>query len=137
MHAVVARSTFPSQNAQGAPFSEHFWKLRCRKSAGRCGAKHMSKSKCEKHFMFGPLLDVQMLFRVAGRFSESTFRPSGTTNHWKNAVNRDFPTFSRTCILFLFLSLFLFFDLLSSALLFSDSSHLCFSISPYCRKFGF
>ena len=41
-----------------------------------------------------------------------------------------------------FLSLFLFSDLLSSSLLFSsllfsDSSHLCFSISPYCRKFGF
>ena len=35
------------------------------------------------------------------RFSESTFRPSGATNHWKNPVNRDFPTFSRTCIFFL------------------------------------
>ena len=36
-----------------------------------------------------------------------------------------------------FFSLFLFSDLLSSALLFSDSSHLCFSICPYCRKFDF
>ena len=35
------------------------------------------------------------------RFSEVTFRPSGATNHWKNTVNRDFPTFSRTCIFFL------------------------------------
>ena len=35
------------------------------------------------------------------RFSEPTFRPSGATNHWKNAVFRDFPTFSRTWILFL------------------------------------
>ena len=26
-----------------------FWKLRCRKSARRCGAKHISKSKCTKH----------------------------------------------------------------------------------------
>ena len=26
--------------------------------------------------------------------SEPTFRPSGATNHWKNTVNRDFPTFS-------------------------------------------
>ena len=26
--------------------SDHFWKLRCRKSARRCGAKHISKSKC-------------------------------------------------------------------------------------------
>ena len=59
------------------------------------------------------------------RFSEPTFRPSGATNHWKNTVFCDFPTFSRTRIFFLLrLSLF---DLLSSSLLFSDSSHLCFS----------
>ena len=36
-----------------------------------------------------------------------------------------------------FFSLFLFSDLLSSALLLFDSSHLCFSICPYCRKFDF
>ena len=35
------------------------------------------------------------------RFSEPTFRPSGATNHWKNIVFRDFPTFSRTWIFFL------------------------------------
>ena len=80
------RSTFPSQNVQNTPYSEHFWKLRmlgallevamskkctplwreahlqvkmhntpcsdhfwkltCRKSARRCGAKHISKSNC-------------------------------------------------------------------------------------------
>ena len=28
-------------------------------------------------------------------------QPSGATNHWKNTVNRDFSTFSRTCIFFL------------------------------------
>ena len=43
------------------------------------------------------------------RFSEPTFRPSGATNHWKNIVNRDFPTFSRICIFFLLtLSLLIF-----------------------------
>ena len=43
------------------------------------------------------------------RFSEPTFRPSGATNHWKNTVNRDFPTFSRICIfLLLTLSLLLY-----------------------------
>ena len=31
---------FPSQNVQNAPGPEHFWKLRCRKSARRCDAKH-------------------------------------------------------------------------------------------------
>ena len=35
------------------------------------------------------------------RFSEPTFRPTGATNHWKNTVNRDFPTFSHICIFFL------------------------------------
>ena len=64
VHAVVARSTFPSENVKSTtcsdhfwklrcrkpkrtstPFSDHFWKLRCRKSARRCGAKHISKSK--------------------------------------------------------------------------------------------
>jgi len=41
-HAVVARSTFRSQNVQSTPCPDHFWKLRCRKSAHCCGAKHIS-----------------------------------------------------------------------------------------------
>ena len=45
------------------------------------------------------------------RFSEPTFRPSETPNHWKNTVFRDFPTFSRICIFFL-----LFFSPLWSSL---------------------
>ena len=60
IHAVVARSTFPSQNVQNTSASDHFWKLRCRKSARRCGAEHMSKSKCTKHTIVGPLLEVEM-----------------------------------------------------------------------------
>ena len=60
VHAVVARSTFPSQNVQSTPTSDHFLKLRCRKSARRCGAKHISKSKVLKTDGLGPLFDVQM-----------------------------------------------------------------------------
>ena len=60
LHAVVARRTFPSQNVQSTPCSDHFWKLRCRKSALRCGAKHISKSKCTKHTRLGTLLEVDM-----------------------------------------------------------------------------
>ena len=45
LHTVVARSTFPSQNAENTPAPDHFWKLRCRKSARRCGAKHICKWK--------------------------------------------------------------------------------------------
>ena len=46
------------------------------------------------------------------RFSEPTFRPSGATNHWKNTVFRDFPTFSRISIFFLLTLSLLLFSLL-------------------------
>ena len=57
LHAVVARSTFPSQNVQNTPGPDHFWKLRCRKSVRRCGAKYISKSKWTKHYMFDEEMD--------------------------------------------------------------------------------
>ena len=60
VHAVVARSTFRSQNVQNTPASDHFWKLRCWKSGRRCGAKHISKSKVLKTDGLGPLLEAQM-----------------------------------------------------------------------------
>ena len=69
------------------------------------------------------------------RFSEPTFRPSGATNHWKNTVFRDFPTFSRICVFFLLtLSLLLFFLLI---FLFSLPPPALLFICPYCRKFDF
>ena len=61
LHAVVVRSTSRSQHVQHTSCSDHFWKLRCRKSARCCGAKHISKSKCTKHTRFGALLQVEML----------------------------------------------------------------------------
>ena len=67
------------------------------------------------------------------RFSEPTFRPRSHKSLEKYSV-------LRLCFrapAFFFLSLFLFPNLLSSALLFSDSFHLCLSIRPYCRKFDF
>ena len=60
LHAVVARSTFRSQNVQNTPAPDHFWKLRCRKIARRWGAKHISKPECIKHTRCGPLLEVEM-----------------------------------------------------------------------------
>ena len=80
MHAVVARSTFRSQNAQNTPLSDHFWKLRCRKSARRCGAKHISKSKCTKHTSSGPLLAVEMLKKVHAVVALSTFGSQNVKN---------------------------------------------------------
>ena len=74
VHAVVARSTFPSQNVQSTPLSDHFWKLRCRKSARRCGAKHISKSKCTKHTILGPLLEVEMSKKCTPLWREAHFQ---------------------------------------------------------------
>ena len=74
VHAVVARSTFPSENVQNTPFSDHFWKLRRRKSARRCGAKHISKSKCTKHLSIGPLLEVEMLKKCTSLWREAHFQ---------------------------------------------------------------
>ena len=73
VHAVVARSTFPSQNVQNTPGPDHFWKLRCRKSARRCGTKHISKSKRTKHTMLGPLLEVQMSKKCMPLWREAHF----------------------------------------------------------------
>ena len=70
----LARSTFPSQNVQNTPWSDHFWKLRCRKSARRCGAKHISKSKCAKHTMVGPLLEVAMSKKCTPLWCEAHFQ---------------------------------------------------------------
>ena len=80
VHAVVARSTFPSQNVQNTPGSDHFWKFRCRESARRCGAKHISKSKCNKTLhvraTFGGS-DVEKVHAVVAR---RTFRSKHVQN---------------------------------------------------------
>ena len=60
VHAVMARGTFRCQTVQNTPFSDNFWKLRCRKSAHRCEGKHMSKSKCTRHTSSGLLLEVEV-----------------------------------------------------------------------------
>ena len=74
VHAVVARSTFWSEHVQNKPGPDHFWELRCWKSARLCGAKHISKSKCTKHTRSGPLLKVQMSKKWMLLWREAHFR---------------------------------------------------------------
>ena len=83
VHAVVARSTFPSQNVQNTSAPDHFWKLRCRKSARRCGAKHISKSKCIKHLSSGPLLEVAMSKKCTPLWREAHFQVKSVKN-WRS-----------------------------------------------------
>ena len=114
LHAFVARSVFRSHDGLGpllevemsetctplwreAHFevkmcitarSEHLQKLWCRKSARRCGAKHISKSKCKKHTMFGPLFgswDVEKVHAVVARStfpSQKCKKMTGTEHFW-------------------------------------------------------
>ena len=65
------------------------------------------------------------------RFSEPPFRTSEATNNWENIVLHPFAHLHLLAF-DSFSSLISFFF---SCLLFSDSSRLCFSICPYCRKF--
>ena len=98
------------------------------KVAGTCGVFNILTSKCASRHNGGQFFISHLASWLrTRRFSEPTFRPSGATNHWKNKVFRDFPTFSRICIFFL-----LTLSLLSSSLFYSSllsgSSHLCFSL---------
>ena len=90
MHAIVARSTFPIQNVQSTPLSDHFLKLRCRKSARCCGAKHISKSKCTKHTMYGPLLEVQMSKECTPLWREAHFEVKMLKTHKNTRVSDHF-----------------------------------------------
>ena len=63
--AVVARSTFPSQNVQN---------LGGRTAFGSCGTKHISKSKCTKHTMLRPLLEVKMSKKCTPLWREAHFQ---------------------------------------------------------------
>ena len=72
--AVVARSAFPSQECKSLMCcSDHFCKFRCRKSVRRCGAKHISKSRCTRHTVQSTFAswDVENVDAVVTR---STFR---------------------------------------------------------------
>ena len=47
--------------------------LRCRKSARRCGAKHIWKWTCTKHTILGPLLAVEMSKKCTPLWREAHF----------------------------------------------------------------
>ena len=88
----MVRSTFPSQNVQNTSASDHFWQLRCGKSARRCGAKHISKSKCSKHTIVGPLLEVEMSKKCTPLWHEAHLEVKmlKTLGVWTTFGNSDF-----------------------------------------------
>ena len=71
VYAVVARSTFPGQNAQSTAASDHFWKFGRRRVSG---ARHISKSKCTNNTILGPPLKDQMLKKCRPLWREVRFQ---------------------------------------------------------------
>ena len=55
------------------PCPDYFWKLRCGKSAHRCGAKHFLKWISTKHLSSGPLLEVEMWKKCTPLWREALF----------------------------------------------------------------
>ena len=84
-HAVVVRSTFRSQTCQKLAVSDHFWKLRCQKSARRCGTKHISKSKVLKTGGLGPLLEVEMSKKCTPLWREAHVEVKSVKN-WQSGT---------------------------------------------------
>ncbi len=86
LHAVAARSTFQSQKVQNTSASDRFWKLRCRKSARRCGAKHILKSKCTKRTILGALLEVEILKKCTPFWREAHFEVKMYKTHQRRTT---------------------------------------------------
>ena len=109
LHAVVARSTFPSQNAQSTPGPDHFWQLRCpplwreahfevkmrkktpgvRTTFGGSDVEQVhavvarstfQSQNVKKHQGFGPLLEVQMSKKMHAVVARSRFRSQNVQN---------------------------------------------------------
>ena len=87
-HAVVARSRFASQNVQNTSCSDHFWKLRCRKSGRRCGVAHVQVKMHKAHQVrstFGSW-DVETGHAVVARsrFASQNVQNTSCSDHfWK------------------------------------------------------
>ena len=91
----------------------HFFDLSTSKSALNPSVFTLLTWKCaSRHNGLQLFISHLTTWLRTRRFSEPTFRPSGATNHWKNTVVRDFPTFSRTSMRLSFRSFFWDWDFL-------------------------
>ena len=85
LHAVVARSTFWSQNVQNTSKHTILGPLleveTSKKSAHRCGAKKKFKSKIAMHNILGPLLEVETSKKVHAVVARSTSKAKCEKHH--------------------------------------------------------
>ena len=146
---------FPDRNFKNGSDNEVFWAFWLANVLCATAVCHFSGSQLQKWLrQWGALsiLTYKCASRHSGvpfftcllnsylrtrRFSEATFRTSGSTNHWKNTAIPGVANISRTCTCFLLTlhacwSPFRWLDI--STLL--DTSTLLFN-SAYCRKLDF
>ena len=129
-----------------------FWLATVLRATAACNFSTSELQKVLRHRQFFTIFTCTCAFRHSRvpfftcplhsylrtrRFSEATFRTSGTTNHWKNTAIRDVPNIFHTCTFFQvtlhacaspwsWLDICCVFD--TSTLLFN---------SAYCRKLDF
>ena len=131
--AIVVFCAFWLTNVLRATAACHFSGSQLQKWLRPWGVLSILTYKCASRHsgvpFFTCLLNSYLRTR---RFSEATFRTSGSTNHWKNTAIRDVPNIFRTCTFFL-VTLHTRVDLLATDL----TSLLCFFNSAYCRKLDF
>ena len=100
--AIVVLCAFWLENVLRATAACHFCGSEKAKSVPEWGALFILAWKCASRHSGVPFF-ISLLnnYLRTRRFSEPTFRTSGTTNHWKNTAIRDVPNISRTCTFFL------------------------------------
>ena len=139
---IVVFCAFWLQNAHRATAACHFSGWEVATSVPEWGFLYSLTCKCASRHseaqFFICLLNSYLRTR---RFSEPTFRTSGTTNHWKNTAIRDVPNIWRACSFFLVTwhacwSSFCWLDI--STLLFnSAAADLTSLVTPHVRWSSF
>ena len=102
VHENMSFSTFWLTYVLRATAACDFWTSERPKLVRPCGVFRILTWKCASRHSGVPfficLLNSYLRTR---RFSEATFRTSGTTNHWTDTAIRDVPNIWRICIFFL------------------------------------
>ena len=93
--------TFWLANVLRATAACHFPKTELQKLVRACGVLGIFNWKCASRYSGAPFfISLLNSYLRTRRFSEPTFRTSGTTNHWKNIAICDFPNIWRMCSFF-------------------------------------
>ena len=145
LHATAACHFLISELAKSVPHWGVLYILTCQCASRHSGVPFLNigTSKIAPKLWCFVRFDWKMCFALpflicllnsylrTRRFSEATFRTSGTTNHWENTAIRDFPNIWRMWIFFLVTLLACW-----SSFCWLDISTLLFNFA-YCRKLDF